>query len=162
MAASTQHVVGEVSPTNVYFQSCSVACSREHANDHPTAAATVQVAREPTPPQPAVSQADYEDPAMKILVEHKSEWQALWAKYPFLPNFLNHLNDVHLAPGVDPDIARRNAMDLLFRTRDEPTELGEAVSEFCQLVKLRMEPNWDEVYAYAEEEHARRAAGYPI
>lgn len=74
--------------------SCSVACNRVHKVTHPADEPLPKPAAPPPPPQPQEPLDPY-----SILLDHRSEFDRLFKKYPLLPSQLLEIS----AATLDPD-----------------------------------------------------------
>jgi len=143
---------------------CSVACNKQHKENHP-----------PDPPKPEPSSAPdaalpgpAEDP-YSILLEHRDTFQHLFTKYSSLAAELTRIQETTIPPpdtgpgtiaantgrnrqqawGRDTantarnkqqpwtkDVGLRKGAQALRKARTDPSDTGDGVREFCELVKF--------------------------
>jgi hypothetical protein len=140
--------------------SCSVACSKKHQENHQ------QDPPRPDPPSETPNDnktnptAEEEDP-YSILLEHRETFQRLFAKYPSLPSALTRIQEATLPPADSSnsssiaglgafaanmsrnrtqtwtkDVGLRKGAEALRKARTDPSDTGDGVREFCDLVRF--------------------------
>ncbi|KAK3304339.1 uncharacterized protein B0T15DRAFT_494807 [Chaetomium strumarium] len=143
---------------------CSVACNKQHKENHPpdppkpNAPSPNALNNNKTN-----SPAEGEDP-YSILLEHRETFQRLFAKYPSLPSALTRIHEITLPPSDNnnnsfatsfssipgvaantsrnrtqpwtKDIGLRKGAEALRRARTDPSDTGDGVREFCDLVRF--------------------------
>lgn len=131
---------------------CSVACNRIHKDNHPA----VEPKPNPPPaPPPAAAQANSNDP-YKVLLDNEAELHRLFKKYPLLQSELSRIEHTTLPPDTG-ESAPTNALGIknpygkkqhtwsreqglrtgaaaLRKARTDPTDKGDGVREFCDLI----------------------------
>ncbi|KAH8899629.1 hypothetical protein GQ53DRAFT_318969 [Thozetella sp. PMI_491] len=129
---------------------CSVACNRIHKENHPPV--PERTALPTSTPKPKRKWED--DDPYGVLLEHLDEFQRLFRKYPNLENELNQIGKATLPPPnghlpprhknqhgfhkknrpwTKEDGLRKGAAALR-KARTDPSEKGDAVREYCELV----------------------------
>ncbi len=135
-----------------------MACNKQHKENHPPDAPT------PTPPpttHPA-TQAQEDDDPYSILLDHRAAFQRLFQRYPSLPDELTRIQETTLPPpapttATDPlsrfasslpglnknkqqpwtrDVGLRKGAAALRKARTDPSDTGDGVREFCELVRF--------------------------
>ncbi|KAK4038121.1 hypothetical protein C8A01DRAFT_48241 [Parachaetomium inaequale] len=172
---------------------CSVACSKQHKENHP-----------PDPPKPEpsptpnnIAQPDpTQDDPYSILLEHRDTFQHLFAKYPSLTAELTRIQATTLPPsetasGIaglgggaantantgrnrqqqqaswqprEPantgrnrqqpwtrDVGLRRGAEALRKARTDPSDTGDGVREFCELVKFLLNKKREGIERVREE-----------
>ncbi|KAL2159977.1 hypothetical protein VTH06DRAFT_1632 [Thermothelomyces fergusii] len=161
---------------------CSVACSKQHKENHP-----------PDPPKPEPPSAPdnaQPDPAAddpySILLEHRETFQHLFKKYSSLAAELTRIQEMTLPPSDAPDLPGGNAasmgrdrqqpwvkdggnvgrnrqqpwtkdvglrrgVEALRKARTDPSDTGDGVREFCDLVKLLLNKRTEGIDRVREE-----------
>ncbi|KAL2195783.1 hypothetical protein P885DRAFT_39405 [Corynascus similis CBS 632.67] len=164
---------------------CSVACNKQHKENHP-----------PDPPKPEPSPAPSkvqpdpaEDDPYSILLEHRDTFQHLFTKYSSLAAELTRIQETTLPPsdalntsGGDvaasaarnrqqpwmrgnnrqqqpwtKDVGLRNGAEALRRARTDPSDTGDGVREFCELVKFLLNKKRESIEKVREEVAAEEA-----
>lgn len=135
---------------------CSVACNRTHKENHPPDEPKIK----PEPESPGrlrCENSDEEDKhPLRGVLKYQADMQRLFHKYPGLDEELDRLQRTTLPPsptanggggggGLLPfkmrqqpmwsrDIGLRRGVEALRKARCNPSELGDGVREFCDLI----------------------------
>ena len=132
--------------------SCSVACNKSHKENHPP---------DPIlpPPEPAPTQTEQpkEHDPYSVLVDHAHVFQNLFRKYPSLPSALDSIQASTLPPPLSQqfasipgrrppqpwtkDVGLRKGAAALRKARTDPSDTGDGVREFCDLVLYLLSTN---------------------
>ncbi|KAH6621083.1 hypothetical protein B0J18DRAFT_216797 [Chaetomium sp. MPI-SDFR-AT-0129] len=157
---------------------CSVACNKQHKENHPPDAPKPEPTTTFTTanPNPNSTNTTPDDP-YSILLDHRDTFTHLFTKYPSLAAELTRIQEKTLPPPLLPssapannpnntwssnrhkshphhhnrnhnntnnntpqpwsrDIGLRRGAEALRRARTDPSDTGDGVREFCELVKL--------------------------
>jgi len=156
---------------------CSVACNKQHKENHPPDAPKP----EPLPtaqPQPDPAQDD----PYSILLEHRDAFKHLLTRYPSLATELVRIQETTLPPTDSPnpafgqqgaaftanssrnrqqpwtkDVGLRKGAEALRKARTNPTDTGDGVREFCDLVKFLLNKKREGIDRLREEVAAEEA-----
>ncbi|KAK3297615.1 uncharacterized protein B0H64DRAFT_128126 [Chaetomium fimeti] len=170
---------------------CSVACNKQHKENHPPDAPKP----EPEPiaqPQPDPAQDD----PYSILLEHRDAFKHLLTRYPSLATELVRIQETTLPPADNPnspygvgaatantgrhrqhaggreqfnsgrnrqqqpwtkDVGLRKGAEALRKARTDPTDTGDGVREFCDLVKFLLNKKREGIDRVREEVAAEEA-----
>jgi hypothetical protein len=148
------------SPHLLTLHSCSVACSKLHKANHPPDLPSQPQSQTPSLPQNSGTKRPHEpDDPYSILLDHRADLERLFAKYPNLESDLIQIERTTLpppdtfqtAPGGLPtkyqppqqqrqqetwtrQVGLRKGVAALKKARMDPSEDGDAVREYCDLV----------------------------
>ncbi|KAK0747495.1 hypothetical protein B0T21DRAFT_379532 [Apiosordaria backusii] len=134
---------------------CSIPCHKSHKGNHPPDPPPAPSQPTAPPPQPT-NKPDPKDP-YQVLLDHAHVFDRLFKKYPSLPSALNSIQSQTLpppppAPGSTPsfltggnprkrkeppwskDVGLRKGADALRKARTDPTDTGDGVREYCEVV----------------------------
>ncbi|KAK4115783.1 hypothetical protein N656DRAFT_826922 [Canariomyces notabilis] len=137
---------------------CSVACNKQHKENHPPDPPPPErqpEAQNPTPTQESAAATD--DDPYTILLDHREAFARLFQKYPTLAAELNRIQQATLPPPAADDdtngrhnqqqrrgqgravpwtrdVGLRKGAAALRKARTDPSETGDGVREFCELV----------------------------
>ncbi|KAK4233240.1 hypothetical protein C8A03DRAFT_19646 [Achaetomium macrosporum] len=143
---------------------CSVACSKQHKENHPPDPPKPERPSSDASNTNKTNPPAEEDP-YSILLEHREAFQRLFAKYPSLPSALTRIQEVTLPPSDNnastssfssipglgtvaanasrnrtqpwtKDVGLRKGAEALRRARTDPSDTGDGVREFCDLVRF--------------------------
>lgn len=84
-------------------RSCSVACNKQHKENHPPDAPKPEPSPATNTDQPQTEVAETDQDPYSILLDHRDTFQRLFAKYPSLPAALSRIQDTTLPPPDNPD-----------------------------------------------------------
>ncbi|KAK4202551.1 hypothetical protein QBC40DRAFT_168813, partial [Triangularia verruculosa] len=134
---------------------CSIPCHKSHKENHPPdPPPPSQSTTTAPPPVPTNSKPQPNDP-YQVLLEHADVFDRLFKKYPSLPSALNSIQSQTLPPPpsttITPsfmkgnprkrkeppwskDVGLRKGADALRKARTDPTDTGDGVREYCDLV----------------------------
>ncbi|KAK4122727.1 hypothetical protein N657DRAFT_691210 [Parathielavia appendiculata] len=153
---------------------CSVACSKQHKENHPpdppksdqTFAALNTAQNTPA-----------DDDPYSILLDHRNAFQRLFARYPSLAAELTRIQATTLPPAETPgsafnipglgpftantgrnrqepwtkDVGLRRGAEALRKARMDPSDTGDGVREFCELVRFLLSKKREGVERVREE-----------
>ncbi|GAB1313229.1 HIT-type domain-containing protein [Madurella fahalii] len=135
---------------------CSVPCNKQHKENHPPD----QPKPQPPPTAQKATEPSNNDP-YAILLDHRQTFARLFEKYPSLPAELIRIQQTTLPPSSDNnsssgfpipginssnnsykskqvpwtrDVGLRKGAAALRKARTDPSETGDGVREFCELV----------------------------
>ncbi|KXX77609.1 Protein HIT1 [Madurella mycetomatis] len=126
---------------------CSVPCNKQHKENHPPD----QPKPQPSPAAQQATEPSNNDP-YAILLDHRQTFARLFEKYPSLPAELIRIQQTTLPPSSDGlpipglnnnknkqttwtrDVGLRKGAAALRKARTDPSETGDGVREFCELV----------------------------
>ncbi|KAK4228339.1 protein HIT1 [Podospora fimiseda] len=132
---------------------CSAACNKTHKENHPP---------DPIipPPQPTKTHTEppQEDDPYNVLVEHKHVFDRLFKRYPNLAAALDKVQASTLPPSLSEqfaprkngrpnnvpwtkDVGLRKGAEALKKARTDPTDTGDGVREFCDVVLYLLSTN---------------------
>ncbi|KAK4173567.1 hypothetical protein QBC36DRAFT_313759 [Triangularia setosa] len=133
---------------------CSIPCHKSHKENHPADPPSSQPA---LPPPQLTNSSNFKDP-YQVLLDHAHVFDRLFKKYPSLPSALNSIQSQTLPPpppstatpsflqgsNSNPrkrkeppwskDVGLRKGADALRKARTDPTDTGDGVREYCDLV----------------------------
>ncbi|AEO61688.1 hypothetical protein MYCTH_2312091 [Thermothelomyces thermophilus ATCC 42464] len=162
---------------------CSVACNKQHKENHPPDPPKPERPSAPNNAQPPDS--DSADP-YSILLEHRDTFQHLFKKYSSLAAELTRIQEMTLPPSDAPDppggnaanmgrnrqqpwikdggnmarnrqqpwtkdVGLRRGVEALRKARTDPSDTGDGVREFCELVKLLLNKRTESIDKVREE-----------
>ncbi|KAK4455707.1 hypothetical protein QBC34DRAFT_73528 [Podospora aff. communis PSN243] len=130
---------------------CSIPCSRIHKANHPPPSSPTT-----KPSQPPPTTVPQNPDPYQVLLDHQSELTRLFRKYPFLQQELSQIQKITLPPepngttnGLPPSFTQppgkkthtwsreaglRQGAAALRKARTDPTDRGDGIREFCDLV----------------------------
>jgi hypothetical protein len=150
-----------------------VACSKQHKENHPP--------DPPKPDPSTIPNSTRKDPAeddpFSILLDHRDTFQRLFARYPSLAGELTRIQETTLPPpeSSNPafripglgsitsntsrnrqepwtkEVGLRKGAEALRRARTDPSDTGDGVREFCELVRLLLNKKREGVEKVREE-----------
>ncbi|KAK3989548.1 protein HIT1 [Cladorrhinum sp. PSN332] len=154
---------------------CSVACNKLHKENHPPDPVL------PRPQTPAVpTEPPKEDDPYSVLIEHAHVFERLFKKYPTLPSALERIQSTTLPPPLSQqfaphksgrqqqqhvlwtkDVGLRKGAEALKKARTDPSDTGDGVREFCEVVLclLNMNSKREKAMDMVREEVAREERG---
>ncbi|KAK0626255.1 hypothetical protein B0T14DRAFT_562181 [Immersiella caudata] len=139
---------------------CSIPCNRIHKENHPPPSSFTA-----KPSQPLPTTATQPTDPYQVLLDHQSEFMRLFRKYPFLQHELSQIQKTTLPP--DPstngttngfpapfkqppgkkthtwsrEAGLRQGAAALRQARTDPTDRGDGIREFCDLVLYLLSAN---------------------
>ncbi|KAI1329313.1 hypothetical protein F5Y16DRAFT_397498 [Xylariaceae sp. FL0255] len=154
---------------------CSVTCSREHRDNHPTVKEEPKPAPQPEPTPastPLEASCQPKPTVLSDFIADAPEYQALKKRYPFLEQCL-----LEIAAATDPpkttdntarpgrrnqpwtqDVGMSNAVQMVQTIKASPGDVRDAIREFSELVSIlkeRMEIQEDQRIRERREHDAR-------
>ncbi|KAL1837653.1 hypothetical protein VTJ49DRAFT_3552 [Mycothermus thermophilus] len=165
---------------------CSVPCSKQHKENHPPDPPIPTTPTNPPPPTGNQPSQSAENDPYGILLDHRLAFEHLFTRYPSLPATLNRIYDATLPPSESALPSRatapnrfdrggyhqpqqqqqqpwtmeaglRKGAEALRKARTDPTETGDGVREFCELVRHLLNQQREGVERVREEVAAEEA-----